>query len=298
MFEPQFALHMYKEEAKKKNTLGKDAYMVFEKYDGWYGSTLLSPVAFEPIIISRQGRRIPSVNWLAQKITDSYHSLNNPVKPHGRLIFEILLRDVKEFSVLNGILNRSKGDCSAKEAYIKVHDFVPYGGESLPFAHRYELAKDVVRDLELEEVELADYIVVSPNKRTWNQCAQHIWAADGEGVILKKLNAPYQEGKRNGDLLKIKLEETFDLLVVGVECGDSDGKYSNTLGALLCVSKDGTVHKISGMSDKQRHDWWTTPSDIVGSVIETRAMCKLENGSLREARYKAVRHDKSAAEID
>lgn len=300
MFNPQLALHMYKEEAKKKNTLGRDAYMVFEKYDGWYGSMLLLPhqCTSEPFMLSRQGRAVPSVNWLASEINERLMSLPPVARVHGRLVFEILLRDVKEFSELNGILNRSKGDCAAKEAYIMVHDFIPYGGENLPFSHRYELAKDLVNLLQLERVDYADYIMVSPSKATWQRCAQHIWERGGEGVILKRMNAPYQEGKRNADILKIKLEDPFDLLVVGVEKGDPDGKYFNALGALMCVSKDGTVHRISGMTDDQRYAWWHTPSTIVGKVVEVRAMCKLANGSLREPRFKSIRFDKTAEDID
>lgn len=298
MFSPQLALHLYKEEAKKKPNIGKDEFFVFEKYDGWYGSMLLSPAAHTPIINSRAGRSIPSVTWLAEVITTRYHQLPSFIKQHGRLVFEILLRDVKEFSELNGILNRSKGDCAAKEAYLRVHDFIPHGGEKLPFEHRYKLAEDVVKDLALDRVFMEDYILVSPNKRSWQACAERVWDNGGEGVILKRAKAPYQEGKRNADLMKIKLEESYDLLVVGVERGDEDGKYANTLGALLCVSKDGTVHKVSGMKDTQRYEWWNTPTEIVGKVIEVRAMCKLDNGSLREPRFKAIRHDKQPQEID
>lgn len=298
MFSPQLALHLYKEEAKKKPSIGKDEFMVFEKYDGWYGSMLLAPTAHAPIINSRAGRNIPSVSWLAGVITERYHQLPSFIKHHGRLVFEILLRDVKEFSELNGILNRTKGNCAAREAYIRVHDFIPAGGENLPFHHRYELAKEVVKDLALDRVYLADYIIISPRQNTWQLCAERIWENGGEGVILKRMNAPYQEGKRNADLMKIKLEETYDLLVVGVERGDPDGKYADAVGALLCVSKDGTVHKVSGMTDAQRFEWWWRPNGIVGKVIEVRAMCKLANGSLREPRFKSIRFDKTAEDID
>lgn len=300
MFKPQLALHLYKEEAKKKPSIGTDMFVVFEKYDGWYGSMELRPYVdtSEPCILSRADRAIPAVQWLAESIAADNNSLPADARINGRLIFEILLVDVKEFSELNGILNRTKGNCAAKQAYLKVHDFIPANGEHVPFARRYEMAREVVQVLNHTRVSLADFIITSNKPDVWKQCAEHVWARGGEGVILKRMNAPYQAGKRNADLMKIKLEETFDLLVVDVVRGEPTGKYANTLGALLCKSKDGVLHNISGMTDAERDYWFKNPSSIIGKVIEGKAMCKLDNGSYREGRYKAVRHDKTAADID
>jgi ATP-dependent DNA ligase len=293
MFEPQLALHMYKEEAKKKNTLGADSYMVFPKYDGWYGSILLIPnETSQHVILTRQGRNIPSVQWLAEKIDD----LNQDCRYHGRLIFEILVEGVTEFSELNGLLNRSKGDCAELRAYVRVHDFIPYSFPDTNAINRYRLVEEIVTKFNDPKVKLAPLMLMSSNPRRWMECAKHVWSKGGEGVILKRALAPYSEGKRNADILKIKLEDTFDLLVVNVSVGQ--GKYSHTTGALLCVSKDGTVHNISGMSDAARDNWWHNKQEIIGKVVEVRAMCKLSNGSLREPRFKAVRHDKSEADID
>ena len=40
------------------------------------------------------------------------------------------------------------------------------------------------------------------------------------------------------------------------------------------------------------------PHSIIGKVVEVQAMQILDNGSLREGRMKAVRHDKDRSEID
>lgn len=293
MFEPQLALHLYKEEAKKKNTLGADSYMVFTKYDGWYGSMLLLPNdTSQHIMLTRAGRHIPSMQWLAERIDD----LNQDHRYHGRLIFEILVEGVTEFSELNGLLNRSKGDCAELRAYLRVHDFLPHNCQNMNAINRYKLAEEIVNKFNDTKVKLAPMMLMSSNPQRWMECAEHVWSKGGEGVILKRSLAPYSEGKRNADILKIKLEDTFDLLVVGVVGGQ--GKYQGTLGALVCVSSDGVVHNVSGMSDALRNEWWGHTPSIVGKVVEVRAMCKLPNGSLREPRFKAIRHDKTAADID
>ena len=80
--------------------------------------------------------------------------------------------------------------------------------------------------------------------------------------------------------------------------GKRGGKYHDTLGALLVRTADGIVHKVSGMTDEERDLWWNDPEAIVDSVVECQAMQKLPDGTYREPRYKAVRHDKTSKDID
>ena len=76
------------------------------------------------------------------------------------------------------------------------------------------------------------------------------------------------------------------------------GKYSYTAGKLTVRQANGTIHSVSGMTDEERDIWWTFPHHIIGKVVEIQAMQVLANGSLREGRFKAVRHDKNVSEID
>ena len=80
--------------------------------------------------------------------------------------------------------------------------------------------------------------------------------------------------------------------------GKGDGKYAGTLGALVVEEKSGQRHEVSGMSDEARHLWWNNRNLILGAIVEVEAMMRLPNGSLREGRFKAVRHDKTEADID
>jgi DNA ligase-1 len=118
----------------------------------------------------------------------------------------------------------------------------------------------------------------------------------GEGVILKDIDSGYFFGKRNDRMLKIKEEVTKDLQVVGMVKGE--GKYSDTLGALLVRDKNGITHTISGMTDGQRELWWENPLLIQGKVVEVKAMKELPDGSLREPRFKCIREDKTIGDID
>jgi DNA ligase-1 len=138
---------------------------------------------------------------------------------------------------------------------------------------------------------------ITDNKEIWNWHFEQMcrkYGGRGEGVILKKYNAPYTYGKKNADVLKIKCENSFELLVVGVLEGE--GKYKGTLGKLVVEDANGIRNNVSGMSDAERELWWNYQSEIKGKIVQVDCMKVLSNKSLREGRFKAIRHDKT--EVD
>lgn len=283
---PQLAKHLYKElDLKKPNCIGKD-YAIFEKYDGWYGYMDVDGASASSIM-SRACREVPSLtSWsklLAEKL---------PLMPVGRLLFEVTLSDVEDFPTLNGILNRSKAPCQAPNVVLKVHDFIC--GNKL-FKDRYKDVERLVETINLPWVQLAHILAIG-SYRDAQELTKGIWERGGEGVILKQMDAPYYAEKRNSTLLKIKEDVDADLLVTGLEEGQ--GKYRHLLGKLTCKDKSGHIHHISGMTDEQRYQWWHNPEAIIGKVIEIKAMKKLKEGGYREPRFKAVRFDKTEADID
>lgn len=281
---PQKALHLFIEEEKKKPKYKNHNYMVFEKYDGWYGYYDSGET-----IRSRSMRHIPSVEHLGEMLAGK-------LERHGRLIFEILIDGVTDFPTLNGLLNRSVGDYRCKDAYLVAHDFIPLGHSGLPFKERYIALADILCEINHPKLMIADYITISDDINEWKSCAEEIWSNKGEGVILKRLDAPYSPDKRNYDLMKIKEEIDLDLLVVGYELGE--GKYEGVIGSLICKDSKGIEHSVSGMTDSERFNWTDNFCDIDGKVIKVKAMKILPNGKLREARFIAVRYDKSEKDID
>ena len=292
---PQLALHLFKElEKKTPQCFGID-YLIFEKDDGWYGYidfTGAGPTGQGGDRgMSRKMREIPSLREFSASLHQHAHMYR---VPQGRMIFEIRVTGAPVFKDLNGLLNRSAGDCAARGAYIHVHDFIP-AARNLPFASRYEIASKVVSQLQHGRVFLAPIIGIG-TPTTMKLHFDDIVSRGGEGVIGKNPEAPYQEGKRNCNLLKIKEEVTLELKVIGVEAGRTGTKYARTLGKIVCVDSKGIEHPLSGMSDEERDLWWENPLLIIGQVIQAKAMKVLSNGSLREGRYECIRHDKS--EID
>ena len=279
----QKAKHLYQELDKKKPACLTKRYALFEKYDGWFGYIDLDGTA-DTGVTSRAHRAIPALMDVSEALCLAAAKL-----PHGRLIFEVTLSDVKDFSTLNGILNRSKAPCQAPNVVLKCHDFII--NENHLFESRYQDLRELISNINLPWVQLAPILKIG-TYRDAQALAVGIWQANGEGVILKQVDAPYYGGSRNSTLLKIKEDVDADLHCIGTYPGK--GKYLGMMGGLILVDKEGVEHRVSGMSDKQR----AQPDLFVGKIVEIKAMKKLKDGQYREPRFKAIRHDKTVADID
>jgi ATP-dependent DNA ligase len=283
----QKAKHLYAELEKKKPSCEGIMYAIFEKFDGWYGYIDLDGTD-SAWITSRADRAIPSTVGISKLLRGAA-----PKGAVGRLIFEITIPSIPDFSTLNGVLNRSKAPCQAKGVVLKCHDFID--ASTNEFSIRYGDLKELVSKINLSWVQVAPVLGIGSYKDV-QAIAEQIWALNGEGSIGKALEEPYHAGKRDWSLIKVKEDVDADLLVLGMQEGK--GKYEGTLGALTCRDKAGNLHTISGMTDEQRYQWWTNPDAIIGCVVEIKAMKKLKDGQYREPRFKAVRFDKTVADID
>jgi ATP-dependent DNA ligase len=190
--------------------------MVFEKYDGWYGYVDFSGGFYTPVS-SRAKRHIPAMAHFAEHVVNS----SKVDKLSGRLVFEILLEGVTDFPTLNGVLNRKKEQ--APGAYIMCHDLIFTGNKDKEFIDRYA---DLRKYFEpTRYVRIANPLSSNKKFNSWapvcnlqesRKLCEDVWRRGGEGVILKRADAPYSPGKRNADLMKIKEEIALDLLVTGL----------------------------------------------------------------------------------
>jgi len=134
------------------------------------------------------------------------------------------------------------------------------------------------------------------NKKVCMNIYDSIVYKEEEGLVAKRTNSYYLEGKRNSDLLKLKLESSFDCLAVRLE--ESIGEMG--MDGLTLVSKraNGTeVRTIIGKhSDKKL--FRENPNSVIGKVIEIKCMEELEDGNLRQPVFKCIREDKHIEDIN
>jgi len=272
--------HLAKE---KKNFKITSPYAIMEKLDGWYVYIDFLDGKTEGLK-SSAGRIIPSLKYLSDKLS------NYSFAGNGRLIFEATIPGLK-FHETNGILNRKYE--LAENVVLNLHDAINFDNPSVPFIDRYlylENMFDEFQDCLENQVALIPIIEIATFEEVFKLNFNKITTTGGEGIILKNTRAGYSFGKRNSDVMKIKEEVTEDCIVIDVLKGE--GKYQNTTGALLVVRENGKCIPVSGMTDNQREAWWENPGIIKGKTVEVKAMKELPDGTLREARFKAVRYDK------
>lgn len=117
---------------------------------------------------------------------------------------------------------------------------------------------------------------------------------DLEGLMLNLASGTYRFGKRSNELLKVKAMQTCDLKCIGVRPGD--GKYSSTLGTIVCLYKGHVLKVGSGLTDELRDHFWKHPEEIVSKIVEIQYFeeTKNEQGglSLRFPVFKRIRDDK------
>jgi ATP-dependent DNA ligase len=104
------------------------------------------------------------------------------------------------------------------------------------------------------------------------------WLTSGEGVIAKRLDAPYRPGERKG-MVKVKRMRTADCVVVGWRPGKEEG----TVGSLILGLYDGdelrVVGHTSGFKAKEKRD-------LVGRLAPYETG---ERGSAEPSRWAADR---------
>lgn len=108
----------------------------------------------------------------------------------------------------------------------------------------------------------------------------------GEGLMLRSPSS-YWEPKRLNKLLKVKPALDAEATVVGWEEGK--GKLSGLMGALVCVSGEGKMFKLSGFTDEERllkesPESWPALFPV-GCTITYRYMGLTDDGFPREPRY-------------
>ena len=283
---PQKVLSLHKELEKKKPNLS-GIFLLQEKIEGWYvevyynaqTQTWGSPV-------SSAGRTIPAFEW-TQAL---FQQLPKPTY-NCKLIAEAYLEDTP-FPILNGIFNRSIGDYACKDVVFKCHDFVVLEGPeaNAKALDRYKTLKELlsVRRQELHIVPVL--LAAAYEELLWKKYFEDIINAGGEGIVAKRAHGVYSAGKRNSDLLKLKLECTVDCKAVELE--ETVGDKGNNSLVLISKRKNGTLIRTVIGNHTDQNLFRSNPNVVIGKVVTIKAMEEYPDGQLRHPCFKCIRTDK------
>jgi len=156
---------------------------------------------------------------------------------------------------------------------------------SVPFDLRLQQLSSLIQRTNIDWLQTAQQWKVKNHNELMSNL-EFITKAGAEGLMLHRGSSLYK-GKRNGDLLKLKLHEDAEAVVIDHITGK--GKYSQMMGAMIVETKDGLRFKLgTGFSDKERRN----PPEI-GEVITFKFHGKSKNGVPRFASFLRVREQKT-----
>ncbi len=130
---------------------------------------------------------------------------------------------------------------------INVFDILCHEGKNvvrMPFRERRNFIEGMVKDTERKIV--VSKAIVTDKEAAVEKFFKEAKAAGTEGVMIKKLDAPYQPGARVGYMLKFKkVMENLDLAIVAAEWGE--GKRAKWLSSyyLACIDSNGTIPRTA-----------------------------------------------------
>jgi DNA ligase-1 len=141
---------------------------------------------------------------------------------------------------------------------LNIFDIVYYEGKNLikeDFKKRRVLIERIVNEVP-QKIVLVKKLVTSKEKDVEEFYKDSIDKGN-EGIMMKKLDAPYKPGARVGYMVKIKpVMDTLDLVIVGAEWGE--GKRANWLSSftLACIDENGEFLEVgkvgTGIKEKEK----------------------------------------------
>jgi hypothetical protein len=291
--EMQKCLHL-SDALEKKTCKIAGEYRVTEKLDGWWIRMEAAPGQGWTSPISSANRHIPSLDFV--NLTDIVSPTESMI-----VIAEATHPDYPEFSDLNGRLNRKYDKLDG--VVLNIHDIIYPKHPTYTAAERLVRVTKFINAVRREhkqnglEFQLCEVpgLTLSSKVDDWKREFDKVICRDGEGVVCKRLDALYYPGKRNESLIKIKEEVTLDLLCIGITHGfGRKGEPSMTLD---CKSSNDKIVTVVVPKDSDRLSFTEEPRRILQKVVIIKAMKRLED-SLREPRFKGIRHDKLSTDID
>ncbi len=159
---------------------------------------------------------------------------------------------------------------------------------TMPFDRRYQLYSDVCGVLDTKYIQPVKHIKVKNLEHIY-QTFDKVINAGYEGLVIKPAKHKYQM-KRSWDWMKLKVENTEDLKIIGFFEGE--GKYVGQLGGLIVDYHGVAVRVGSGFSDTERVNIWQDQESFINQLIEVKYHEVTPDGSLRHPVYKGFRWDK------
>ena len=218
--------------------------------------------------MSRNGKFITSLNWMIPLINTNVHE-------------DCILDSEMTSTQINGAEGRWKRD-QAKDAKLHIFDVIREGS----LEQRRQWLESTITPI--KEIQLVQETLAQSHEDIKMKYEEY-YLNGYEGIMIKILGTPYVN-KRCKNVLKLKPQITYDLLITGIVEGS--GKYEGTMGALVLSKKNTTIRCGTGFTDVERQWFWANRNNIRDMIVEIEAQEETTEGSLRHPRFKRLRFDR------
>ncbi|MDP1675319.1 MAG: RNA ligase family protein [Bacteroidota bacterium] len=196
---------------------------------------------------------------------------------------------------LSGTVHRKELNGDNTKVKLFVFDCLQISGKKITDKSlRYRMSEllQISHKLQSEHIIILPYSTTPFQKR---KLYDKVISSGGEGIMLKRLDAPYIEGARPANTwFKAKKSATYDCVVMGFSKGL--GKYNKQIGAVIfgqyTEGKLIELGQASGMSDAIRKDMSINPKKYLGKVAVIKGMERLKSGAIRHPQFVEMRIDK------
>lgn len=245
---------------------GKDAdsysateYVLEEKYDG---HRIVMQVADGSVTAwSRLGNR----RTLPDQILRSVVHL-----PNGMYDGELMVPGNKSYGVTAGMN-------SGLEEFV-LFDVMHVLGNNVmkePLSTRRKLL-----EMTYGHIDGAVHVALSSQMAPSTADVRRIWSEGGEGAIIKKLSAPYREGYRSPDWLKVKAVAAETLTIVGYQPGES-GPYSS----VKLRDDNGIETTVKTIDNRMLREFAANPDSYIGKRLVISYQEKTPTGKYRHPMF-------------
>jgi DNA ligase 1 len=152
---------------------------------------------------------------------------------------------------------------------VNIFDILFYNGKSLletPFKKRAELVREIVENHPYKII--SSKMIITDDEKKAEAFYKQALKDHQEGVMMKSLDAPYDPGRRVGNMIKIKPEERdLDLVITGGEYGT--GKRSGWISSFILSCRDGNkfleIGKV-GTGFKEKKEEGVSFEELTGKI--------------------------------
>lgn len=255
-----------------------DKYIPGKNYntDYWYSSPKLDGVRcvfMDGKLQSRQRKDIHGFDEIAETCKELASKYNL------QIIDGELYSHTVPFQTIQSYVMSSKNIDVEKKNQIFLFVFAVLGDDITNTKNMVEKLDKISDNLgHIDNVRIVPYSVINNDSQTIETIARKHVEDGYEGVMLRHPDVHYAF-KRSKDLLKFKLFEEDDFIIVGFETGN--GKYSNTLGNIIVESADKKIRSEvgTGFSDEQRNYIYTHQDEFLGKITEIKYQGITDDGT-------------------